>query len=222
MRLSDPVLRSATGQLTEDSIGYSGPGPAALERCYDKYAAWKLTDRNGILSPQTRLASDADENAASLIIKPRRGSDSIGVRRLTGEPVPRRLRKADLIVQQQVSGSELTVALIDGLVGHPLEIQLPAAAVYTFWRKYLLRPDSRAIDDTALADRVRAAARETAKLFRVDWAVRIDFVHDRASGQLYFLECDAAPLIGKASAFARSLTAAGIARSEQLDLLVRK
>jgi hypothetical protein len=41
-----------------------------------------------------------------------------------------------------------------------------------------------------------------------------------ASGRLRFLECDVAPLVGVGSAFAASLAAAGVAREEQLRLLL--
>ena len=53
-----------------------------------------------------------------------------------------------------------------------------------------------------------------------DWAVRIDWIHERTSGRLWFLECDAAPLVGARSAFAASLSAAGIERAEQLQRLL--
>jgi hypothetical protein len=39
--------------------------------------------------------------------------------------------------------------------------------------------------------------------------------------RLVFLECDAAPLVGPASAFAASLAAAGMARDAQLHRLLR-
>ena len=64
------------------------------------------------------------------------------------------------------------------------------------------------------------AARRIAEVFGVNWAARIDLIHERDTGRLRFLECDVAPLVGTRSAFAASLEAAGIERAEQLRLLL--
>ena len=80
---------------------------------------------------------DVPAEAASLpmVIKPRRGSDSIGVRIAYSGPVP-----ADHLAQELVIGTEITVAVLHGTVGAPLRIELPPGAVYSFARKYVLRP----------------------------------------------------------------------------------
>ena len=67
--------------------------------------------------------------------------------------------------------------------------------------------------------RVRVEAVRIAATLGVDWAARIDFIHDRGADMLYVLECDVAPLVGAGSAFDSSLRAAGIARGEQLKRL---
>jgi D-alanine-D-alanine ligase-like ATP-grasp enzyme len=87
-------------------------------------------------------------------------------------------------------------------------------------RKYLRRPKRGPLADRGFAARVQQAALVAATSLGVDWAARVDFLHERASGRLRFLECDAAPLVGPASAFAASLAAAGMARGEQLARLL--
>jgi D-alanine-D-alanine ligase-like ATP-grasp enzyme len=67
---------------------------------------------------------------------------------------------------------------------------------------------------------VQHTALAAARALGVEWAARIDFIHERASGRLLFLECDAAPLVGPVSAFAASLAAGGMARAEQLARLL--
>jgi len=119
-----------------------------------------------------------------------------------------------------VRGSELTVATLNGEVGTPLHILLPKGVPYRFWRKYLLQPRRLPVHDPALRERVRDAARRIGALFGIDWAARIDFIHETATGRLRFLECDAAPLVGPASAFAASFSASGMGRSEQLRRLL--
>ena len=57
-------------------------------------------------------------------------------------------------------------------------------------------------------------------MFAVDWAARIDLIHETATDRLHFLECDVAPLVGATSAFAASLEAAAINWAEQLRMLL--
>jgi hypothetical protein len=68
---------------------------------------------------------------------------------------------------------------------------------------------------------VREFALRIAAGFAIDWAARIDLIHETATGRLRFLECDVAPLVGPDSAFAASLAAGGVPRAAQLELLLR-
>jgi D-alanine-D-alanine ligase-like ATP-grasp enzyme len=218
LRLSDPVMLRATQLLTRAGIAYAGPGAATMELCYDKLAATRLAAAQGIECPATELAESADAMAFPLLIKPRRGSDSIGIRILPSGPIPRRYRNEHL-AQELVRGAELTVAVLGGVAGSPLRIDLPEGTPYSFMQKYLLRPRRGPLRDAGLAERICETALKIAALLGVDWAARIDFIHESRSGRLCFLECDVAPLIGKGSAFCDSLLAGGIDRPEQLRLL---
>jgi D-alanine-D-alanine ligase-like ATP-grasp enzyme len=222
LRVSDPVMLYAATRLTRAALSYIGPGAEVIERCYDKHRAHAIAVAAGVDSPATTLASAAEGIAYPLILKPRRGSDSIGVRLLRSGPIPAADRNDDNIAQEYVQGTELTVAVIHGRVGTPFQILLPEGTPYSFLRKYLLRPRRAPLNDPSLAERVRRLALSIARAFAVDWAVRIDLIHETASGRLRFLECDAAPLVGVQSAFAASLEAAGISRGEQLRLLLNE
>jgi len=109
-----------------------------------------------------------------------------------------------------------------GQIGEPLRIALPEGTPYAFARKYLATPPREPVADRALAHRVREQAQKTVHVLGADWAVRIDWIHERSSGKLLLLECDAAPLVGERSAFAQSLSAAGIGRGTQLRLLLAR
>jgi D-alanine-D-alanine ligase-like ATP-grasp enzyme len=222
LRVSDPVMLYAATRLTRAALSYVGPGAEVIERCYDKHRAHAIAVAAGVDSPATALAGATDSIAYPLILKPRRGSDSIGVRLLRSGPIPAAARNEDTIAQEYVRGTELTVAVIHGKVGTPLGIRLPEGQRYSFLRKYLLRPGHAPIADSALVERVQRLALSIARAFAVDWAVRIDLIHETGSGRLRFLECDAAPLVGARSAFAASLAAAGIGRGEQLRLLLNE
>jgi len=216
LRLSDPVMVDAARALAASGIAYCGPGATALARCYDKWAAQQTVSAAGIDCPETRLGVDGDALSRPLIVKPRRGSDSIGLRVLRAGPLPTRLRNDRTLVQAQVYGTELTVGVIDNVAGEPLRLELAEGVPYTFARKYLRRPKRTPLADRGLAARVQQTALAAATTLGVDWAARVDFIYERASGRLRFLECDAAPLIGPASAFSASLAAAGMARGEQI------
>jgi hypothetical protein len=102
----------------------------------------------------------------------------------------------------------------------PLRIHLPEGTPYSFFRKCFLRPERSPLADTVLAERVRGTALKIAEVFGVNWAARIDLIHETLTGRVRFLECDVAPLVGAQSAFAASLQAAGIGRAEQLRMLL--
>lgn len=222
LRVSDPVMLYAATRLTRAALSYLGPGADVIERCYDKHRAHVLAAANGIDSPATALANAASAIAYPLVLKPRRGSDSIGVRLLRNGPIPAAARTEDTLAQEYVRGTELTIAVIHGRAGAPLQILLPEGTPYTFLRKYLVPRRRVPLSDPVLAERVRSTALLIARAFAVDWAVRIDLIHETKTGQLRFLECDAAPLVGAQSAFAASLAAAGISRGEQLRLLLNE
>lgn len=222
LRLSDPVMLAAVQTLTRAARPFLGPSAAVMERCYDKYAAYRIASANRVDSPATALASDTAELRFPLMLKPRRGSDSIGVRLLRNGPVPVPVRSDQYIVQEYVRGAELTVALLRGHAGMPLQILLPEGTLYSFSRKYLLRPPRVPCADFDLAERARRTALKIAETFEVNWAARIDMIHETSTDRLRFLECDVAPLIGAQSAFAASFEAAGIKRAEQLRILVQQ
>ena len=207
LRLSDPLMFAAAQEMERASIPFLGPRAAVLERCYDKHEAHRIAAANGVDSPATALASVAVDMPYPLILKPRQGSDSIGVRLLRRGPIPAALRCEHYLAQEYIRGEELTVAVLHGRVGTPLAIRLPAETPYSFLRKYLLRPPQPPVDDSSLAERARLTARRVAGIFGVNWAARIDLIHETASGRLCLLECDVAPLVGPASAFAASLSA---------------
>lgn len=220
LRLSDPVMVEAVRALTAAGIAYRGPGADALERCYDKWHTYQTVSQAGIDCPETRIATEATPIGRPIVVKPRRGSDSIGMRLIPSGPLPSGLKNDWTLVQPQIFGTELTIGVIDGRAGEALRIELPEGVPYTFLRKYLRPPKRAPLTDRTLAARAQHTALAAARALGVDWAARIDFIHERRSGRLMLLECDAAPLVGPASAFAASMAASGMPRGEQLARLL--
>ncbi|HEY7557760.1 MAG TPA: ATP-grasp domain-containing protein [Candidatus Binatia bacterium] len=222
LRLSDPVMFAAVQTLSRAATPFVGPSAAVMARCYDKYEAHRIAIQNGVDCPATALASDAGTMPFPLVLKPRRGSDSIGVRLLRDGPIPAPARTDEYITQQYIRGAELTVAVFRDRTGMPLRIVLPESTPYSFLRKYLLRPRRVPIANADLAARVRRTALEIAEMFGVDWAARVDLIHETETDRLRFLECDVAPLVGANSAFAASFAATGVSRAEQLRMLLNE
>ena len=219
LRLSDPVMLEAVEVLSLARVPYIGPGLEAMKRCYDKYTASRLLTANGFTCPETELGTEADRIDFPVVVKPRWGSDSIGLRRYARGPVPASKRNERYIVQRYVRGTEITIGALNGQAGVPLHIRVPDGALYSFARKYVLRPSIVPVVEQRFAPRVRVEAVRIAATLGVDWAARIDFIHEPATDMLYFLECDVAPLLGRGSAFDTSLRAAGLPRSELLKRL---
>ena len=222
LRVSDPVMRAAVQTLTRAGLPFIGPSAAVMERCYDKYEAHRIATAHGVDCPATALASESSMTSIPMVLKPRRGSDSIGVRLLKDGRIPAHARTDDYITQQYVRGVELTVAVLRDRAGMPLRILLPEATPYSFFRKYLWPTPRAPLADIGLAERVRRTALEIARTFEIDWAARIDLIHQTENDRLCFLECDVAPLVGANSAFAASFQAAGIDRTEQLRMLLSR
>lgn len=222
LRLSDPVMLRAAQALARDSIPFLGPRAEVLARCYDKFEAYRLALANGVDCPATFLAGEPAVPPRPLVLKPRRGSDSIGVRVIRRGPIPAVRRNDRHIVQELVRGIELTVGILHGRAGTPLQIMLPPGTPYSFGRKYLLRTPRAPLADPLEAQRVRETALRIAEIFGVNWAARVDLMLETATGRLRFLECDVAPLVSMESAFAASLEAGGLARADQLRLLLNE
>jgi len=219
LRLSDPVMFEAVEALSSANVPYIGPGFETMKRCYDKYAAGRILAAGGFTCPQTELGTEADRIEFPVVIKPRWGSDSIGIARYAHGPVPTRKRSERYVVQRYIRGSDITIGVLNGQAGVPLHIRIPDDTLYTFARKYVLRPRIVPVAEQRLGARVRVEAARIAAALGVDWAARVDFIHEPGTDMLYFLECDVAPLVGPGSAFDKSMRAAGIARNEQLERL---
>ncbi len=219
LRLSDPVMFEAVETLSLARVPYIGPGFEAMKRCYDKYTATRLLAANGFTCPETELGTEAGRIDFPVVLKPRWGSDSIGLRHYAHGPVPASKRNERYIVQRYIRGTEITIGVLNGETGAPLHIRIPDGALYTFARKYVLRPRIVPVAEQRFATRVRVEAVRIAATLGVDWAARIDFIHEPGADMLYFLECDVAPLVGRGSAFDTSLRATGLPRSELLKRL---
>jgi D-alanine-D-alanine ligase len=136
-------------QMLEDrGVAYTGSGPEASERAFDKIAAKAVFEAAGISTPKyeilSRSRSDPQRLARlgwPLVVKPSRQGSSVGVSIVQ--------KKADLeqafqiawryddrlLVEQFVAGRELTVGIFDGRALPVIEI-CPKQHFFTYEAKY--------------------------------------------------------------------------------------
>jgi D-alanine-D-alanine ligase len=213
-------MRGATRELTGKGLPYAGPSYRVLESCYDKLFAYRTIGAAGIDYPPTSWDAQSLSFQKPFLVKPRRGSDSLGVRILPNH-IPAKYRTEHFLIQQFVDGKEITVGYLDGLVGHPFEILRPPGTIYSFARKNIFRTRKRPLEDAGSVNKIGEVVKKVCSLMGIDWAARVDFLYETREERLYFLECDAAPLIHKTSAFAMTLELAGMNRPLQIEALLR-
>ena len=117
LRLSDPVMLLATRALSTATRPFTGPAAAVMQNCYDKYCAARLAAAPGIDCPATVLARDAGAVPFPVVLKPRQGSDSIGIKLWQAGLIPPRWRTEAHIAQERIRGLELTVGMVRGRMG---------------------------------------------------------------------------------------------------------
>jgi argininosuccinate lyase len=110
------------------SLGRAAPDPAAVQRCRDKLAQLAVLRRTGVPAPPGRSATNITQAVAAattlgypVVVKPRAGSGSVGVRRCD-HPEQVAAHAAQLfttqattiLVQRHVTGPEYSVEVFDG------------------------------------------------------------------------------------------------------------
>jgi len=125
LRLSDPVMLAAVQTLTRAAIPFSRASAAAMERCYDKYEAYRVATARVWIA--RRPPSPARRALRRFRCYSNRGADPIRSACASSGTVgfPRAPETDRYITQQYVRGVELTVAVFRERAGMPLRIFLP-------------------------------------------------------------------------------------------------
>ncbi|WP_436886967.1 ATP-grasp domain-containing protein [Nocardiopsis dassonvillei] len=110
------------GGLAEEGVAVLLPLPEFVATCLDKYRLMRELEAAGIGVPRTRLASewptDAFEAERGLVVKPRSGRGSRGVRIVESvDGLARVVAESghhadELIVQERITGPEYTVSVV--------------------------------------------------------------------------------------------------------------
>ena len=224
-----PALHGAFGEdgrlqtlLETGGIEYCGSDAAASRLCMDKAAAKSIAREQGVQTPQwltfdaagKPLADELIERlGASLVVKPVDQGSSVGLhfcehRSALGLALSQ-IHGGNWLVEQRISGRELTVGLLEGKAMGVVEI-LSASGVYDYRAKYTPGSTEYRFPAELTAELDARIQREAECLFQAcgcrDFA-RIDFLLDQQ--ELYFLEINTLPGLTETSLLPKSASCVG-------------
>ncbi|OGX40380.1 MAG: hypothetical protein A3C53_07830 [Omnitrophica WOR_2 bacterium RIFCSPHIGHO2_02_FULL_68_15] len=206
--------------LDREGIRYTGSGPEASEKAFDKPRAQALFKQTGIPVPDHRVCRKGERVPEAvrfpLVIKPARSGSSCGVSLVRERGDFRRacelaFRYSDeILLEQYIPGRELTVGIL-GEEALPVVEIIAANAFYDYQAKYsddrtryeaparLKAPEAAALQRHALAAFRALGCRGMA---------RADFMLD-AAGRPYLLEVNTIPGLTGKSLLPKAAAAAG-------------
>jgi len=216
--------------LEEKKIPYTGSGPEASRRSFDKLLSKEIFIGAGLPTPEFAVVGKGAENPLPLpvVTKPVREGSSIGihiVRRADEWPAALEdtLRYGEqALVEQYIPGRELTAGIVCDEVLPVIEIA-PAEGYYDFHAKYQ-RHDTRYIVPAEIPDEVSARCRKLAgeayRALGCSGLSRVDF-RMTSGGELFILENNSIPGFTEASLLPKAARAAGIPFPELCDRIMR-
>mgnify|MGYP001026130915 FL=1 len=237
-----PALHGASGEdgalrglLDFIGVPYVGSRADAARLAWDKPTAKTIVTRAGVPTPASItlprgafrelgavgiLEQISDEFSGPLVVKPAQGGSSQGVTIVADrERLPRAMVDAytywDVaLIEQQVTGTEIAIAILDtgdGPTALPaVEIE-PIGGVYSYEARYTagetrFYPPARI--DPAVAERAAQAALDAHRALGLRHLSRVDLIVDRA-GTPWFLEANVMPGLTETSVYPQALEAAG-------------
>ncbi len=228
-------------------IPYTGSGPAACVRCWDKAVAKHALCGAGLPTPEF-FALDASAFAElgaaralpaleerlglPVVVKPARQGSALGLRvAATAAAVPGALVAASsyddrILLERHVAGRDLAVSVFDDADGPqalPVVEAIPEGDAYDFEARYEIGRTHFECP-ARLEDGVTARAQELAlavyKLLGCRGVARVDLLLDDVTGELTVLEANTVPGFTATSLLPQAAEAAGIGFDELVGRLV--
>lgn len=247
-RVADVVFNAMHGGMGEDGtvqayldclgIRYTGTGALGASLSMDKEITKRLLDGVGIDTPGGIVVRPADEPDAKervldevglpCVVKPARGGSSVGVSMVENEE---QLEAAlahgasyeeRLIVEQRITGRELTVGVLGGRALPPVEI-IPHSGFYDYHNKYQggcateLCPAPLTEEQTAHLQDITLRGFDALHLACY---ARFDFIMDE-SGKAWCLEANALPGMTPTSLLPQMAAAVGMDYTALCEHIVR-
>lgn len=225
-------------------IPYTGSGPSACARCWDKVLAKHLMRDAGLPTPDFYAFSEAafrelgaadalpaieDRLEFPIVVKPARGGSSLGIKfASSAAEVPSALIAAfsydrKVVLERHVAGRDLAVSVVAGEALPVVEAVPNEEQFYDFEARYeigrttFVCPAQLSAADTA---RAQELALEVWRLFGCRGVARVDLMRDAASGDLTVLEANSVPGMTDTSLLPQAADAAGLGFDALIGRLV--
>jgi D-alanine-D-alanine ligase len=225
---------TVAGILELLGLPYTGSSFDASRLAFDKLAAKSVLRHAGLPVPRAiPLAEGAlrelgvgalleramDELGLPLVVKPNRGGSALGIRQVERpDQLPAALMAAfgyddTVLLEQRVDGTELALAVVDGLPALPAVEIRPKEGWYDFAARYTHGAADFRVPaelDRAVAERCLEVAYAAHLALGCRDLSRVDAILD-AAGTCWILECNTGPGLTTTSLVPMAADAAGIA-----------
>jgi len=229
-------------------IPYTGSGPSACLRCWDKVLAKHTLRDAGLPTPDfyafsqsafeelgaARALPDIEERLDfPIVVKPASQGSALGIKfAATAEDVPGALVAAfsydtKVVLERHVAGRDLAVSVLEGSNGPqalPVVEAIPHQDdFYDFEARYVIgrtRFECPARLEAAVAARAEELALGAWRLLGCAGVARVDLMLDSESGDLYVLEANVVPGLTDTSLLPMAAEAAGIGFDELVARLL--
>jgi D-alanine-D-alanine ligase len=225
-------------------IPYTGSGPSACARCWDKVLAKHLMCDGGIPTPDFYAFSETafrelgaaealpaieERLAFPIVVKPARGGSALGIKfASSATQVPGALVAAfsydrKVLLEKHVAGHDLAVSIVDGQALPVVEAVPNDEDFYDFEARYeigrttFLCPADLSDAETAHAQQL---ALDAWSLFGCRGFARVDLMRHSETGELSVLEVNAVPGLTDTSLLPQAADEAGIGFDELVARLV--
>jgi D-alanine-D-alanine ligase len=211
--------------LEDMGIPYTGAGVDSSRVAFDKVSSKEVFVRHGVPTPSSEIvqfSSDVKLPNMSLpyVVKPPREGSSVGVHIVDNQADAHAAMEDasnygdEVLIEQFVSGKELTVGVLDGEV-LPIVHIAPRSGFYDMKNKYPWLNDEGGTDyycpadlDEATTARVQQAALEAHRALGIEIYSRVDVLLDTANNP-YVLEANTIPGMTASSLLPKAAKVAG-------------
>ena len=213
-------------------VPYTGSGYLGSALAMDKELSKILFRSSGIPTPPGVTLRRGDAVPESIgfpcVVKPCSGGSSVGTSIVTEpEKLPGALEEAfscdeAVLVEKYIRARELTVGVMDGRAMAVIEI-IPKTGFYDYKNKYQaglteeICPAPISAKDT---ERVQRLAERVYEALHLDAYGRVDFLMDKADGELYCLEANTLPGMTPTSLIPQMAAAEGMDYGELCEKII--